>query len=183
MRLRLKGWLRVRPTPGIARRKYQIMNTSTEKIPMSRFLSFGSFSSLFLCLLASVLVSCSTGSSSGDNTSIERDSYSQPSIPTYTCGDLPNSFSSYSVAVSLVRAATFPIEQSANTSRSSWIDGAEYYSCDGRTGYFILLTNGRTYIHEGVPFSVWRGFKQAGSFGSFYNRELKGIYRMRFWIH
>ena len=72
------------------------------------------------------------------------------------CSKLPGSFNSYAQATSLVKASSFKLKESANTSESSWITSAKYYSCDGNTGYFIFTTNkGKEYIHKDVPLDVW----------------------------
>ncbi|MGQ0739954.1 MAG: KTSC domain-containing protein [Bacteroidota bacterium] len=100
-------------------------------------------------------------------------SYSQ------TCRKLPATFNSYSEAIQKVKAATFQIKESANTESSSWIESASYYSCDGETGYMIYSTNkGYQYIHADMPLSVWRGFKNAISKGSYYNQHIKGRYQL-----
>jgi hypothetical protein len=92
------------------------------------------------------------------------------------CEQLPKSYDSYDEALSLIRAAKFQYEDKANTSKSSWIRGAEYYSCDGKTGYFILITDSKEYIHAGMPLDVWEGFKNAESFGKYYNDYIKHKY-------
>ena len=95
------------------------------------------------------------------------------------CKNLPTSFSSYSAAITAVKNASFAISETANTTNSSWITSAEYYSCDGSKGYFIFSTNdGYEYIHKGVPISVWRGFKSAASKGTYYTQNIKGRYQM-----
>ena len=95
------------------------------------------------------------------------------------CNQLPTSFSSYSSAISKVKSSTFKIKETANTSSSSWITSAKYYSCDGQAGYFIYTTNsGYEYIHKGVPVYVWEGFKNASSKGSYYDANIKGRYRL-----
>src|SRR5687767_522795 len=103
---------------------------------------------------------------------IATDSFSQD------CSKLPSTFSSYSQATQMVRKAIFKVEESVNTSKSSWIRGAEYYSCDGRTGYFILITDKQPYIYQDMPIEIWEGFKNAESFGSYYNAEIKGQWLM-----
>lgn len=98
---------------------------------------------------------------------------------TYTqnCTQIPVSFRSYEMAVSVIRNSTFKISDRINTSNSSWMRGAEYYSCDGKTGYFIYSTaRSKTYIHKGVPLTLWDRFKNSSSFGSFYNSYIKGKY-------
>lgn len=96
------------------------------------------------------------------------------------CSQLPKSFNSYSHAIRAVKSSTFQITESANTYSSSWITSADYYSCDGLTGFFIFTTNrGYEYIHKGMPLSVWRGFKSAASKGEYYNENIKDRYQLR----
>ena len=83
-------------------------------------------------------------------------------------------FQTYDEATEYVRR-TYPRE-SIDTSRSSWITGAEYYEAEGR-GYLILGMKGRDYIFAGVPRDVWEGFKSAPSLGKYYNSEIRGRYR------
>ena len=64
----------------------------------------------------------------------------------------------------------------ADTSESSWIRAAKYYSCDGEFGYFMLETDDKVYLHKDVPLRLWHGFKRANSYGRFYNDQLKGKY-------
>lgn len=96
------------------------------------------------------------------------------------CGNLPERFSSYSQAISLVKRCNFIITESANASNSSWITSANYFSCDGYTGYLIYKTNrGYEYIHSGIPIYIWQGFKNSTSKGSYYNAYIKNRYRLR----
>lgn len=93
-----------------------------------------------------------------------------------SCEQLPTQFSSYKEAVNKIKGASFKISDRVNTSRSSWITSASYYSCDGSTGYFIFVAKGKEYIHKEVPFTIWTGFKNAESFGNFYNKNIKHKY-------
>lgn len=95
-----------------------------------------------------------------------------------TCNDLPVDFKSYTEALSKVKAATFLIKERIDCSESSWIKSAEYYSCDGYAGFFILTTKeDKFFLHKNVPIHIWKGFKGACSFGSYYNRNIKGKYK------
>ena len=94
------------------------------------------------------------------------------------CNKLPDNFTSYSKAISLVKGTYFKIEETANTSNSSWITSAKYYSCDGKTGYFIYTTKDHEYIHKGVPINVWEEFKNAPSKGSYYDYNIKHKYQL-----
>jgi len=94
------------------------------------------------------------------------------------CNSLPTTFTSYKEAMSKIKTATFTLIDRVNTSKSSWVRGASYYSCDKKTGYFIILTDKEEYIHEGVPINIWRGFKSANSFGTFYNENIRNRFRL-----
>lgn len=107
-------------------------------------------------------------------------SFTIPQV-SQTCKTLPAKFSSYSEALRRVKAADFEIQESQDCRKSSWILKASYHSCDGKTGFFILTTKseGKEYIHQGVPYSLWLQFKKSDSFGGFYNQNLKGRYQLR----
>jgi hypothetical protein len=92
------------------------------------------------------------------------------------CDSISKNFSSYDEAISIIRSTDFIIEENIDTD-SSWIDSIEYYSCDEASGYLIVNTKkGKSYIHENVPIQVWNQFKNADSFGRFYNQNIKGNY-------
>ena len=95
------------------------------------------------------------------------------------CGQMPRHFNSYGAAIAFVKKAQFRFSDDINTSRSSWIRSASYYSCDGITGYFIFTTDTKEYIHSDVPVALWKQFKVAPSFGSYYDRNIRGKYRFR----
>ena len=95
------------------------------------------------------------------------------------CKNLPRFFSSYSQAITLVQSSTFKVQEAANTFSISWITSADYYSCDGKTGYLIYTTNrGYKYIHKGVPIEVWAEFKNAPSKGFYYDYKIKHRYQL-----
>ncbi|MEJ7830585.1 MAG: KTSC domain-containing protein [Segetibacter sp.] len=92
------------------------------------------------------------------------------------CDKLPTQFSSYDHAVSKIKSSLFKIKEEANASKSSWIRGASFYSCDGNTGFFILQTAKQDYLYSNMPYSVWTEFKNAESLGKFYNENIKHRY-------
>lgn len=94
------------------------------------------------------------------------------------CREINTNFTSYKNAIELVRETDFNIEEKVNTD-SSWIESIEYYSCDEAFGFLIVNTKkGGSYIHKNVPIQVWNDFKNANSFGRFYNQNLKGNYHI-----
>lgn len=95
-----------------------------------------------------------------------------------SCNDLPTQFNSYQQANKDIKSANFKIEENINTSRSTFVEGASYYSCDGKIGYLLINIRNTEYIHQNVPITLWKNFKQADSFGKFYNFNIKGNYNL-----
>ena len=89
------------------------------------------------------------------------------------CDQLPKTYSSYDAAIKTIKAAHFKIQETVNTSKSSWVRGASYYSCDGSLGFFILKTDNQEYLYSNVPIDTWNSFKSADSFGSYYDNNIK----------
>jgi hypothetical protein len=86
-------------------------------------------------------------------------------------------YPTYQKAVSEIRNGDYEYSDSKNMTSSSWVKSAEFYSCDAVSGCLIITTKAnRDYIHFGVPMDVWKMFKSASSYGSYYSRNLKGRY-------
>jgi|SRR5579863_9521162 len=94
-----------------------------------------------------------------------------------SCKNIPAHFNSYEQAIFWVKNESFKLKDDVNTSKSSWIRSASYYSCDGKVGFFIYTTDKQEYIHAGVPIEIWMGFKNAESFGSYYDHNIRKRYR------
>lgn len=97
-------------------------------------------------------------------------------VSEYNCDNIQKTFGSFEEAKAVIDETEFRIEESVNTSSSSWIRGAFYYSCDGQTGFLMLLTDKHDYLYSEVPIDVWLGFKEAESFGSYYNQNIRNNY-------
>ena len=95
-----------------------------------------------------------------------------------SCNELPTPFNNYEQALSEIKTTEFSFEDSLDTSRSSFIESASFYSCDSKVGYLIIGIRNTEYIYQNVPISVWEEFKEADSFGSFYNSNIKDNWRL-----
>jgi hypothetical protein len=100
------------------------------------------------------------------------------SCKAQNCEVLPDAFTNYDEALVQITKSSFKFSDNANTSNSSWIKDADYYSCDGVKGFFIIKSKSASYIHENVPKTVWTSFKNASSFGTFYNSRIKKEYQL-----
>ncbi len=63
-----------------------------------------------------------------------------------------------------------------NTAGSSFIQGAWY---DDKEEYMIINLSGTYYHYCQLPSSVWGNFKKADSFGTEYNRSIRGKFDCR----
>jgi len=93
---------------------------------------------------------------------------------TCDCGKIAAS-STYGEAVT--KAKDCGASDSETTSKSSWIRKISFYNCDETKGFLIMQTDKGEYIHSDVPKTVWNDFKNAESFGEFYNRNMRGHFQ------
>ena len=101
------------------------------------------------------------------------------SCSAQNCKDIPDVFSSYQQAKNFIQKSSFFYSEKVNTSKSSWIRSASFYSCDKKTGFFIIATHKKEYIHQNLPIEIWNSFKSVGSFGQFYNQKIKNRYQLK----
>jgi len=94
------------------------------------------------------------------------------------CSLINNDFDTYQNALKIIKSSDFKFSDDCNTSKSSWINDAEFFSCDKKTGYLLITTKSKTYIHKDVPIEKWYEFKKATSFGQYYNRNIKSRFRL-----
>ena len=99
--------------------------------------------------------------------------------PKQDCKNLPEQFTTNNNARVQIQNAYFNISETTDTKKSSWIEGLSYFSCDGQSGFLIMIARGKSYIHQNVPFNIWREFSQAKSLGSYYDRNIKHKYSLK----
>jgi len=100
------------------------------------------------------------------------------SCSSQNCEDITATFTTYKEVISIIDKTTFSLEDSVNTSKSSWIRKANYYSCDKTISFFVLKTDKKNYVFENVPILVWKQFKKADSFGKFYSSNIRNKYHL-----
>ncbi|RQP15436.1 MAG: KTSC domain-containing protein [Parapedobacter sp.] len=96
------------------------------------------------------------------------------------CNSLPQSFVSPAQTTQMIKKANFYYVDRIDTKKSSWIREAEYYSCDGKTCFFVLvMKTGGECLFQDMPIKVWEGFKYSESHGSFYNHHKRNKYQWK----
>jgi len=91
-------------------------------------------------------------------------------------GEVPRH--SYEAAASYVRSH---YKAETMMERSTAIYKVEYYPAEGQNFMLVYLQTDKSngYIYEGVPSSVWNGWKKAESKGRYYHASVKGRYKFR----
>jgi hypothetical protein len=87
--------------------------------------------------------------------------------------------STYADFEKILNSTNFRFVDELGENKSSWITNCFYYSCDSKTGYFVLHVKDKKYIHSKVPIEYWTYFKTSKSKGSFYNQKIKGNFILR----
>lgn len=100
-----------------------------------------------------------------------------------SCSTLPHSFNSFDSAKEIVYSTHFNITDQINTTKSSWILSAKYFSCDKEKGFLLIRTGKNEYLHQDVPIDIWLKFKKARSYGKFYNNNIKSRYQLNIFIN
>lgn len=159
---------KIEPIPHRFRDKITLCNRSRSR-------SLKSISFKAVCLVTAILLLVSL---SCRNTNNELLKLNDTRVSKKSCSDLPTQYQSYEEAKSSILQASFQIEDAVNTTKSSWIKGASYYSCDGLSGYFLLKTDKKEYLFQGMPLEIWQGFKGTDSFGEYYNAFIRGRFYM-----
>lgn len=93
------------------------------------------------------------------------------------CAEIPSKFKTYEQAISEVENSSFEFQEET-TKSSSWIEEANYYSCDMKTGFLIIETSKQEYIHKDVPIEIWKEFNSSTSLGKYYNRNIKNRFQL-----
>lgn len=94
------------------------------------------------------------------------------------CLNLPEAFNSYEEAITLIEKSNFQIYNKISHTKSSWVQKLEFYSCNKMTGFLIMTTANKKYVHKEVPIETWEALKNAESKGGFYNLMLKNKYHL-----
>jgi hypothetical protein len=91
------------------------------------------------------------------------------SCKSQDCSTLSENFKSYESALSIIESTDFNMYEVCDTSKSSWILGADFYSCDRQNGYFLIKTKKKTYIHKDLPIETWNDFNKRYSSQAFHS--------------
>jgi hypothetical protein len=95
------------------------------------------------------------------------------------CASMKTTWKSEKEAIDYIENQNFMTKETIDVAGSSWLNRAEWYSCDAELGYLIVKSGKKSTIHQNVPISDWEGLKNARSKGGFYNFYIKDRYELQ----
>jgi hypothetical protein len=133
---------------------------------------------LSIVILCAIFYSCKSSNSNEPKTIVSNSDIAkiETTVPP-DCNSIQQSFTSYDQAIRIIKETKFAFTDHLNTTSSSWIRSASYFSCDNVSGYFILYTENSDYLYRDIPKTLWENFKHASSFGTFYHQNIKNNYQ------
>ena len=93
-----------------------------------------------------------------------------------TCDSLQIKGKTLEESLKLITTATFRSDQQFKLSRPTGLHQADYYSCDGKTGFLVVTIDDRSEICDAVPKSIWDAFWTTSDLESFYQEEVREKY-------
>ena len=75
-----------------------------------------------------------------------------------------------------IENATFRFKQQFEISRVEGIRSAHFLSCDGITGYLILIVSNKDYVFREVPKTKWDDLISSSDINQYFIREIRDLY-------
>lgn len=94
------------------------------------------------------------------------------------CNSVVDGWKSEKQAIAIIQEADFETSDSISPYNSNWMNSAHFYSCSPESGYLIVKSDKKTYVHQEVPKAIWSSLKKAKSVGGFYNFYIKDNYKL-----
>ncbi len=85
-----------------------------------------------------------------------------------TCDSLIISSEEMSVAIALVREATYRFKQQFRLTRKNGLQGGEFLSCNGISGFVIVRFDNAEVLYLDVEKSIWESFRASSDPEGFY---------------
>ena len=94
------------------------------------------------------------------------------------CSTIQEDWKSEKEAISYIESTIFLSSESLTPNEESWLTSAHFYTCNEETGYLIIKSNRKTFIHQEVPVGIWNSLKEAKTIGGYYNFYIKNNYKL-----
>jgi hypothetical protein len=94
------------------------------------------------------------------------------------CDSLDIALLSLDEAISKVESSKFRFQQQFKISRTYGVMSAKYYSCNGKSGYLIMLVDKKNLMYLEVPKTVWDTLITSSDINAFYKSEIEENYEL-----
>ena len=93
-----------------------------------------------------------------------------------TCDSLVLNQDDFSSKLEKIENARWRYSQSMHLNRPHGLRRADFYSCDVKTGYLVLLIDDQTSIYQNVPVDLWKEFTESPDPDRFIADKIKGTF-------
>jgi hypothetical protein len=94
------------------------------------------------------------------------------------CDSLDIALLSLDEAMAKVESSNFRFQQQFKISRTYGVMSAKYYSCNGKSGYLIMLVDKKNLMYLEVPKTVWDTLITSSDINAFYKSEIEESYEL-----
>ena len=81
-------------------------------------------------------------------------------------------------AVKYIENNTFLSSESVIPDENSWMTSAHFYTYNQKSGYLIIKSKKKTFVHQEVPIEIWNALKEAKTMGGYHNFYIKNYYKL-----
>ena len=94
------------------------------------------------------------------------------------CSQIQENWKSEKEAIKHIENTIFLLSESLTPDENSWMTSAHFYTCNEESGYLIIKSKKKTFVHQEVPIEIWIALKKAKTIGGFYNFYIKNNYKL-----
>lgn len=95
------------------------------------------------------------------------------------CAHNNTSWKSEKDAIEYIEHESFATTETVLVEEESWMESADFYSCNTDFGFLIVKSKKKSFIHQNVPTKVWEALKGAHSKGGYYNFYIKNKFKLQ----
>ena len=94
------------------------------------------------------------------------------------CSLFQENWKSEKEAVKYIENTTFLSSESLTPNENSWVTSVRFYTCNEESGYLIIKSINKTFVHQEVPMDIWNALKKTRTTGGYYNFYIKNNYKL-----
>ena len=92
------------------------------------------------------------------------------------CDSLDLSKANEAEAMDLIRKTKFRFDQHFDIRRNTGLQAGHFFSCDNKTGYLIIKSDGQNHLFVQVPMEIWEMMTSGGDPEGIFQEKIKSKY-------